>query len=190
MSKKPSTESKRGLNLDRLFAGATTGTFIIQLLTLLVLIAAAVGYFLVLTGIWDLIKDSQDIVVFLILIGGAIAFAVFMLFYGFFLRFHGRMKRFVLGKGIGEVTTGSRDWQVVLTLFAFSVVFFALAGIYAIYLIWKYFLPVLYLVTGSIYPNIILLCLAVLVITGLIQLASRMVSRYAQNIIERIADEE
>jgi hypothetical protein len=190
VSKESATEPKRGVNLDRLFAGATTGTFIVQLLTLLILIGASVGYFLVLTGIWDLIKNNQDIVVFLVLIGGAIAFATFMLFFGFFLRFHGRVKRFVIGKGIGEVTTGSRDWQLVLTLFAFSVVFFALAGIYAIYLIWKYLLPLLYSVTGSIYPNIIILCLSVLVVTGLIQLATRMVSRYAQNIIERIADEE
>ena len=190
MSKNSSVDQKKGVNLDRLFSGATTGTFIIQLLTTLILIGALVGYLLVLTGIWDLIKYNQDIIVFLILIGGAIAFAVFMLFFGFFIRFHSRVKRFVLDKGIGRVTAGSRDGQIILMLFAFSVVFFALAGIYAIYLLWKYFLPWLYSITNSIYPNIIVLCIAVLAVTGLIQLASRMVSHYAHTIIERITEDE
>ncbi len=190
MTKDSPADSKRGWNLDRLFSGATTGTFIIQLLSTLFLIGALVGYLLVLTGIWDLIRNYQDIVVFLILIGGAIAFAVFMFFFGFFIRFHGRVKRFVLGDGIGRVAAGSRDGQIILMLFAFSVVFFALAGIYAIYLMWKYILPLLYSITNSIYPNIIILCLTVLVVTGLIQLASRMVSLYAQNTIERITEVE
>ena len=190
MPKESPTESKQGVNLDHLFAGATTGTFIIQLVTILVFIAACVGYFLVLTGIWDLIKYNQDIIVFLLLIGGAIAFAVFMLFFGVFIRFHRRVKRFVLGEGVGRVTAGSRDGQMILMLFAFAVVFFALAGVYAIYLLWKYLLPPLYALTNSIYPNIIVLCLAVLVVTGVIQLATRMVSHYAQNIIERITDDE
>jgi hypothetical protein len=186
LSKDSSDQSKRGVNLDSLFSKATTGTFTVQLLAILVLIGAFVGYVLVLTGIWDLIKYNQDIVVFLILIGCAIAFAVFMLFYGFFVRFHGRVERFVLCKGIGEVTAGSRDGQLILSLFAFSSVFFTLAGIYAIYLLWKYLLPWLYSITNSIYPNIIVLCLAVLVVTVLIQLASRMVGSYARNVIERI----
>ncbi len=190
MPKESSAELKGRVNLDRLFSGATTGTFIIQLLTLLVLIAALVGYLLVLTGIWDLIRYNQDIIVFLMLIGGAAAFAIFMAFFGFFIRFHGRVKRFVLGDGIGRVTTGSRDGQIILMLFAFSVVFFVLAGIYAIYLLWKYLLPWLYSITSSIYPNIIVLCGAVLVVTVLVQLASRMVSHYAQNLIERITDDE
>jgi hypothetical protein len=176
--------------MDRLFAGATTGTFIIQLLTLLVLIGACVGYLLVLTGIWNLMSGNPDIVIFLILIGGAIAFAIFIAFFGFFIRFHRRVKGFVLGEGIGKVTTGSRDGQVILSLFAFSVVFFALAGIYAIYLLWKYFLPYLYSITSSIYPNVIVLCLAVLVVTLMIQLASRMVSGYAHGIVERITEED
>lgn len=176
--------------MDRLFAGATTGTFIIQLLTLLVLIAAFIGYLLVITGIWDLISGNTDIVIFLMLIGGAIAFAIFIAFFGFFIRFHSRVKGFVLGEGIGKVTTGSRDGQIILTLFSFSVVFFALAGLYAIYLLWKYFLPYLYSITSSIYPNIIVLCLAVLVVTALIQLASRMVSGYAQDIVARITEED
>jgi hypothetical protein len=187
MTNESSPETKRVLNLTRLFAGAATATFIIQLLTLLVLIGALVGYGLVLTGIWDLIKYNQDIIIFLILIGGAIAFAIFMLFFGFFIRSHSRVKRFVLGKGIGDIVGG--DGQIILMLFAFSVVFFSLAGIYAIYLLWKYFLPWLYSITSSIYPNIILLSIAVLIVTGLIQLATRMVSLYAQNIVERITAE-
>ncbi len=190
MSKESQSEMKGKINLDRLFTGATTATFVIQLLTLLVLIGASVGYMLVVTGIWDLIKDNQDIVVFLLLIGGAIAFAIFMIFFGFFIRFHRRVKRFVLGSGVGKVAAESRDGQVILTLFSFSVIFFVLAGIYAIYLLWKYILPWLYSITISIYPNIIVLGLAVLVVTGMIQLASRSVSRYAHNLVERITAED
>jgi hypothetical protein len=183
------SELKKKINLDTLFSGATTGTFIIQLLALLVLIGACVGYLLVITGIWDIIKDNQDILVFLLLIGAAIAFAIFMLFFGFFIRTHKRVKRFVLGEGIGQVATESRDGQIILTLFAFSVIFFALAGLYAIYLLWKYLLPLLYSITSSIYPNIIVLALAVIMVSLLIQLASRMVSRYATKVVKGIAEE-
>ncbi len=184
-----SSEIKSKINLDRLFLLATTTTFVIQLLTLLVLIGASVGYLLVLTGIWDLIKNNQDIVVFLLLIGGALAFAIFMGFFGFFIRFHGRVKRFVLGEGVGRVATESRDGQFILTLFAFSIIFFVMAGIYAIYLLWKYILPWLYTITTSIYPNIIVIALAVLAVTLLVQIASRIVSRYAAKIVERITEE-
>lgn len=183
------SEVRKKINLDTLFSAATTGTFIIQLLALLVLIGASVGYLLVITGIWNIIKDNQDIVVFLLLIGGAIAFLIFMLFFGFFMRSHKRVKRFVLGEGIGHVATESRDGQIILTLFAFSVIFFTLAGLYAIYLLWKYLLPALYSITNSIYPNIIVLALAVIFVSLLIQLASRVVSRYAHRVVEGIAEE-
>ncbi len=181
-------KSPRESNLSRLFSGATTATFIIQLLTILVLIGALVGYALWLVGVWALIRDNQDIIIFLLLVGGAVAFAIFMLFFGFFIRTHGRVKHFVLGEGIGAITGG--DGQIILMLFAFSVVFFTLAGIYAIYLLWKYLFPYLFSITNSIYPNIIILCIAILVVTGIIQLATRMVSRYAQNIVKRITDEK
>jgi hypothetical protein len=193
MSSPKSLEEKRHINLDRLFAGATTATFIIQLFSILVLIAASVGYLFVLTGIWDFIKTSpfgQDILVFLLLIGGAIAFAILMGFFGFFIRQHLRVKRFVLGEGIGRVTQGSRDGQVILSLFAIAIVFFTLAGLYAIYLLWKYLLLNLWIWTDSIYPSLIILAIAILVITFFNQLASRMVSRYATRTIKRITEEQ
>lgn len=189
MPKKSPSETTSKINLDRLFSGATTATFVIQLLTLLILIGAVVGYILVITGIWDFIKFYQDIVVFLLLIGGAAAFVIFMAFFGAFIRFHGRVRRFVIGEGIGRVAYESRDGQFILTLFAFSIIFFALAGIYAIYLLWKYILPWLYSLTTSIYPNIIVLAIAVIFVTFMIQLASRAVSHYAQNIVARISEE-
>ena len=192
MSPRRSSEEKRHINLDRLFAGATTATFIIQLFAILVLIGACVGYLFVLSGIWEFIKTSpfgQDIPVFLLLIGGAIAFAILMAFFGFFIRSHLRVKRFVLGEGIGRVTSGSRDGQVILSLFAVAIVFFTLAGVYAIYLLWKYLLLDLWIITDSIYPSLIILAVAILVITFLNQLASRMVSRYATRTIKRITEE-
>jgi hypothetical protein len=193
MSPRSSSEEKRHINLDRLFAGATTATFIIQLFAILILIGAGVGYLFVLSGIWDFIKTSpfgQDILVFLLLIGGAIAFAILMVFFGFFIRSHLRVKRFVLGEGIGRVTSGSRDGLVILSLFAVAIVFFTLAGVYAIYLLWKYLLLDLWIATDSIYPSLIILAIAILVITLLNQLASRMVSRYATRTIKRITEEQ
>jgi len=192
MSPRSSSEEKRHINLDRLFAGATTATFIIQLFAILILIGASVGYLFVLSGLWDFIKTSpfgQDILVFLLLIGGAIAFAILMAFFGFFIRSHLRVKRFVLGEGIGRVTSGSRDGQVILSLFAVAIVFFTLAGVYAIYLLWKYLLLDLWITTDSIYPSLIILSIAILIITFLNQLASRMVSRYATRTIKRITEE-
>ncbi|MFX1243804.1 MAG: hypothetical protein ACFE8F_02515 [Promethearchaeota archaeon] len=192
MSPPTMSKEKRKINLDRLFAGATTATFIIQLLAILVLIGSSVGYLFVWSGIWEFIKISpygQDILVFLLLCGGAIAFAILMLFFGFFIRSHQRVKRFVLGEEIGRGIRGSRDGGFILSLFAVAIVFFTLAGLYAIYLLWKYLVFDLWILTDSIYPSLIILSIAILVITFLIQLASRMVSRYATRTVKRITKE-
>lgn len=183
---KQSSESERGINLDRLFAGATTATFIVELLAILVLIGSIVGYILVLTGIWDLIKTSPDVITFLLLIGGAIAFAIFMVFIGVFIRFHSRVKGVVVGKGIGRIATTSREGKTILTLFAFSVVFFFLAGCYAIYLLWKYYLLSLVLLFNSIYPSIILVAIAVIVVCLMVQGLATAVSRYAARVVTRL----
>lgn len=187
----PSSSASEGrINLDRLFSGATTATFVIQLLALLILIGAIVGYLFVITGIWDLIKNNQDIIIFLLLIGGAVAFGIFMGFFGFFIRSHGRVKRFVLGDGIGKIVTDSRDGQIIIGLFAFSVVFFFMAGLYAIYLLWKYILTDIWIITGSIYPPIIFVTLAIIIMCLMVQVAARIVSRYAQGLVERISEDE
>jgi hypothetical protein len=192
MSSQSESREKRHINLDRVFAGATTATFIIQLLAILVLIGSSVGYLFVLSGIWNFIKTSpfgQDILVLLLLIGGAVAFAILMKFFGFFIQSHLRVKRFVLGEGIGQVSRGSRDGRFILSMFAVAIIFFTLAGLYTIYLLWKYLLLDLWIATDSIYPSLIILAIAILVITFLNQLASRMVSRYATRTITRITEE-
>jgi hypothetical protein len=188
MPKHSSRESKGNFNIDRLFNGATTATFVIELLSILVLIGAIVGYLLRVTGIWDLIKYNTDIIVFLLLIGGAIAFAIFMVFLGFFLRFHGRVQKFVIGSGIGRVEFASREAQMILTMFAFSVVFFFIAGVYGVYLLWRYILIPFFFTGENIFPAIIIATLAVLVVCLMVQAAAAAASRYAAGIVRRLTD--
>jgi len=186
MVKQSSPEPQGRISLDRLFAGAATATFVIELLGVLVLIGAVVGYVLVISGVWDIIKTNTDIVIFLLLVGGAIAFAVFIAFFGFFSRFHGRVKGFVVGKGIGRIATGSTEGRTILSLFAFSVVFFFAAGCYGVYLLWKYILiPVFY--ASSIYLRVIFVVLAVILVCLMVQAAAAGVGRYAARVTKRLS---
>jgi hypothetical protein len=189
MSKQSASSSQGKISLDRLFAGAATATFVMELLATLVLIGAIVGYLLVISGVWNVIKYNTDIVIFLLLVGGAIAFAIFIAFFGFFSRFHGRVKYFVVGKGIGHIATASREGRMILTLFAFSVVFFFAAGCYGVYLLWKYILvPLFYAV--SIYPLIIFAVLALILVCLMVQAAASVVGRYAARVTNRLTARE
>lgn len=189
MAKQSSSESEGRISLDRLFAGAATATFVIELLGTLVLIGAVAGYLLVISHVWDIIQTYTDIVVFLLLVGGAIAFAVFIAFFGFFSRFHGRVKGFVVGKGIGRIATGSGEGRTILTLFAFSVVFFFAAGCYSVYLLWKWILIPVFS-TSSIYLRVIFVALAIILVCLMVQAAAAGVGRYAARVTKRLTAQE
>jgi len=179
-------ESESMINIDRLLGATTTATFVLELLALLVLIGALVGYTLVFTGVWDVIKQNTDLVVFLLLVGAALAFFIFMAFFGFFTKFHGRVRSFIVGSGVGRVVTTSREGRIIISLFAMAVVFFFAASCYGYYLLWKSIL-IPYYSGNSIYPPIAWAALGVILACLVAQVSAAAVSRYASRLLHQLA---
>ncbi len=185
MPKQSRSQEKDMFNVDRLFSAMTTATLVLEILALIVLVAAGVGYLLVLTGYYDLIITSLDLTVLVFLFGGGITFFVLIGFLGFFLRIHKGVKRFVLGDGVGHVVTASREGRTILILYAGSILFFFIASGYGFYLLWKYYVKIIF-VTESIFVPLIIAAVGLIVTCLVAQVISAGVSRYAARVARDI----
>ena len=185
MPKQSGSQGKDTFNVDRLFSVMTTATLVIELLACIMLIAAGVGYLLVLTGYYDIITANIDLTVLVFLVGGGITFFVLIGFLGFFLRVQGGVKRFVLGDGIGRIVTASREGTTILVLYAGSIIFFFIASGYGFYLLWKYYIKIIFQ-AESLFMPFIIAAIGLIITCFVAQLISAGVSRYAARVARDI----
>ncbi len=187
-------EEKRSIDWDRVFGGIATGTFGLQLLSFLVLLGAALVFILMLSGIWGILVTNEDFFIFILLLGGGFAFLLFVWLLGVFLRFHRRVRNFIVGGGVGHVDADDSATKTALTLFAISTLFVLVAGIYGYYLLWKYFLQpwgaswltsmglsgVLFYELGLL---IVFIALGIIIITLVMQLLTLAINRYTVRLV-------
>ena len=185
MPKQSRSEEKDVFNVDRLFSVMTTATLVIELLACIVLIGAGVGYLLVLTGYYDIISANTDLFVLLFLVGGGITFFILIGFLSVFIRIQDNVKRFVLGGGIGQVVTASREGRVILVLYAGSILFFFIASGYGFYLLWKYYIKIIFQ-TQSLFIPIMIAAVGLILTCLVAQVISAGVSRYAARVARDI----
>jgi hypothetical protein len=195
-----SEKEQRTLGWDRVFGGIASVTFGLQLLSLLVLFGAAIVFLLMLTGLWGFLVANQDIFIFVLLLGGGLAFLLFVYLLGVFLRFHRGIRNFIVGKGVGNVDADDPASKTILTLFAISVLFVLVAGIYGYYLLWKYILApwgaawltslgvsgVLFYELGLL---IVFIAIGVIVITFVMQILTLAINRYAGKLVASVDDQ-
>ncbi len=136
----PTENEKKPFDWDRVFGAIASGTFGLQLISLLILLAASIVFLLMFLGIWGIAIANFDIFIFFVLLGFGFSFLVFIWLLGFFLRFHRRVRKFLVGGGVGDVEADDPASKTILTLFAIAVLFVLVAGIYGYYLLWKYLL--------------------------------------------------
>jgi hypothetical protein len=190
---------KRQINWDRVFGGIGSVTFGAQLLSILILIAAGLVFLLMITGIWNIALANFDILIFFLLIAGGFSFLIFIWLLGFFLRFHGRIQKFIIGKGLGHIDAGEAASKTILTLFAVVVLFVLVAAVYGYYLIWKYFLDpwsVGFLTSWGLagillyeYGLLIVwLAFGCIIITFVMQLLSAAINRYVDRLVSGIKE--
>ena len=177
---------KREINisLDRLFGRATTITFVSEIMALIVLIGGLVAYALNYLGLVAWFIAAPDLAVFALLIGGGIAFLIFLLFIGVFIRFHDDVQGFVIGKGIGQVDSASSTAKTILIFFGASAMLLTVGGIYGYYLIWKIYLTPLWI--DSLSLQVTFIALGWLIASFLAQLATALVGRYAGRLISQL----
>ncbi len=189
-----SLEKKGSFNWDRVFGGIASVTFALQLISLLILFVAGVVFLLMLSGIWGILVANEDIFIFVLLLGGGFAFLVFVWLIGVFLRFHRRVRRFLVGTGVGDIDADDSASKTILTLFGIAILFVLVAGIYGYYLLWKYILNfwgIAWLtslgVTGIFFYEfglfIVWIAIGILIITFVMQILTAAINRYARGLV-------
>ncbi|MDO8125069.1 MAG: hypothetical protein Q6364_11905 [Candidatus Hermodarchaeota archaeon] len=193
-------EEKRSFDWDRVFGGIGSITFGLQLLSFLILLGAGIVFLLMLSGIWGYLVANEDIFIFVLLLAGGFAFLVFVWLLGIFLRFHRGVRKFIVGQGVGDIDADDSATKTILALFAISVLFVLVAGIYGYYLFWKYILDswgVAWLasmgLTGVFFYEIGLLtvwiALGVIIITFIMQILTLAINRYAGRLVASVDSE-
>jgi hypothetical protein len=188
------TGNKDKFDWDRVFGGIASATFGVQLISILILFGAGVVFVLMLTGIWGVVVAIQDIFILVVLLGSGFTFLLFIWLLGLFLRFHRRVRRFILGKGVGDVDADNPASKTILSLFAGAVVLVLIAGIYGYYLLWKYILSpwgndflVSLGVNGILFYElgilIVFLAIGAIVITFIMQILTAWINRYAGRLV-------
>ena len=192
-----SPERKSSFNWDRVFGGIASVTFALQLISLLILFVAGVIFLLMLSGIWGILVTNEDIFIFVLLLGGGFAFLVFVWLIGVFLRFHRRVRRFLVGSGVGDIDADDSASKTILTMFGIAILFVLVAGIYGYYLLWKYILNpwgIAWLtslgVTGIFFYEfglfIVWIAIGILIITFIMQILTAAINRYARGLVEAV----
>jgi hypothetical protein len=188
------SRNKDKFDWDRVFGGIASTTFGIQLISVLILLGAGIVFVLMLTGLWAAIVAIQDLFILVVLIGSGFAFLLFIWLLGFFLRFHRRVERFILGKGVGDVDADDPASKTILTLFAVAVLFVLVAGIYGYYLLWKYILQpwgndflVSLSVNGILFYElgmlVVFIAIGAIFITFIMQILTAWINRYAGRLV-------
>ena len=187
-------EEKRSIDWDRIFGGIASVTFGLQLLSFLILFGAGLVFILMLSGIWGILVANEDIFIFVLLLAGGFAFLLFVWLLGLFLRFHRRVRKFIVGAGVGQIDADDSATKTVLTLFAISTLFVLVAGIYGYYLLWKYLLQpwgagwlssmglsgVFFYEIGLL---IVFIALGVIIITLIMQALTLAINRYTGRLV-------
>ncbi len=191
------TDEKRSINWDRVFGGIASVTFGLQLLSFLVLLGAGLVFLLMLSGIWGILMANEDIFIFVLLLGGGFAFLLFVWLLGVFLRFHRKIRRFIIGRGLGDIDADDSTTKTVLTLFAISTIFVLVAGVYGYYLLWKYILQswgATWLaslgLTGILFYEfgllIVFIAIGVIIITFVMQILTLVINRYTGKLVASV----
>ncbi len=185
--------------MKRVFSGIASGTFAIQLVSLLILLGEGVMYVLIITGLYDLLLPNVDLLILALLFGGGLTFLIFIAFLGFFLRSHKSVRNFIIGKEHEQIETSTPATKTILLLFGGAVCFGLCAGIYAYYLFWKYWLNPMgqaflttYGLTGELVFEWGIIAaygaLGAIITCLILQLLSAAINRYTSRLVKSIAD--
>lgn len=116
-------ESKlKTINMEKLFKMSTTATFILQLVEGIVAIGGFVGWLIGVSGIVSTLPT--DLIILLVLFGAGLAFLIFMIFIGVFIRFHDDIQKIVVSEKLGVLKVNSKESCLITTFLGFAIFFF------------------------------------------------------------------
>jgi len=194
-----SKTSKRTVNWDRIFGGIASATFALQLISIMILVAAGIVFVMMISGLFYFFMTNIDFLILLLLIVGGLSFLIFVVLLGFFLKTHIRIRSFLVGRGVGNVDADSPATKTILGLFAGSIIFVLLAGVFSFYMIWKYFLDpwgVNFLTSYGLVGNfiyewgilIVFLAVGVIYVCIIMQLLTTLINRVTDRLVKSTKD--
>ncbi len=172
------------IDLGSLFRNSATITFVIEIVSVIIMFGALIGHFLM----GFLPEFSSDIQVLFILVVIIIILFIFLAALGVFVRFSRRIGDAVIGPGIQEVRMDTPKVKLVVYLYALLVIVMGILSIWIFWLVYSYFLAPL--AVGSIALQLFNLALGAFFIAFLIQLIIAGVGRTATKVIIEVLDSD
>lgn len=172
-------------DIGNLFRSSATVTFIVQILSLIIMVGAIAGFY-----IGDLIPGlNEDLLILLFLVGSVITLIVFLMAFSVFTRFSRKISNMVIGPGIERVRLDSPRVKGVVYTYGILVSLMGVTGVYIWYLVHKYAIaPWIAGEGGSFLLTIFSYALGAFFIALLIQLIVAGVGRSATKVIIEVLD--
>ncbi|MGQ4915118.1 MAG: hypothetical protein ACP6IU_10295 [Candidatus Asgardarchaeia archaeon] len=174
------------VDIEIIFRRGVTATIILEIIAGILMIGGFAAWVLNIIGITEWL--TFDIQIFLLLLGAGVAFMIFLLFIGIFVRFHDRIQNFVVGRGMIKINMESREARLILLMYGGSITFLFIASVYGYYLIWKFLLASI--IGTSISLTVFFFALGMFLVSFFAQLAVMGVSRYANQVLKALLLEE
>jgi len=170
------------VDIGSLFRGTGTVTFIIEIVSAIMMFGSGVAYFISRSGIIETLEI--DLAILLLMLGSMITLFIFLGAIGFFIRFSRRINRAIIGPGIEEVDINQPRVKTVVIIYGLAVGLILIMGMYAFWLLWKYVLAVPAATSLSVFG--FSLGLGAFVVAFLIQVVVFALGRTATRIVEAV----
>ena len=170
------------INLGSLFRNSATITFVVQIISVIVMIGSISAYYIA----DEFLGLNTELRILVLLVTSILALLVFLAAMSVFIRFSRRIGDAVVGPGIEEVRMDTPRVKLVVAAFALLVVLMAITGIYIWYLADLYFLAPL--AGTSLLLRLFGYALGAFFIALLIQMIIAGVGRSATKIIIEVLD--
>ena len=118
------------INLGSLFRNSATITFVVQIISVIVMIGSISAYYIA----DEFLGLNTELRILVLLVTSILALLVFLAAMSVFIRFSRRIGDAVVGPGIEEVRMDTPRVKLVVAAFALLVVLMAITGIYIWYL--------------------------------------------------------
>ncbi|MFW9834834.1 MAG: hypothetical protein ACFFEK_12620 [Candidatus Thorarchaeota archaeon] len=170
------------INLGSLFRSSATITFVIQIVSVILMIGTLSAYYIA----DEFLNLNNELKILVLLVTSIIALLVFLAAMSVFIRFSRRIGDAVVGPGIEEVKMSTPRVRLVVSAFALLVVLMTITGIYIWYLVDLYFLAPW--AATSLLLRLFGIGLGAFFISLLIQMIIAGVGRYATRVIIEVLD--
>ncbi len=174
------------LDIGSLFRGTATVTFMVEVVTAIMMLGSGVAFVVSSSGFLDFLEG--DVLIFLFLLGSMITLFFFLGTIGFFVRVNRKLGRTVFWEGVGQVDLSKPRVKTVVLIYGLAVGLVLVMGMYGYWLVWKYFFEAMAATSLSVFGFGI--SLGGFMLALLVQMVVIAVGRTASNVVRTVLAED